>query len=55
MNSCEDASAVKNYSKSGQLLSQGQVGTLTIEARRIDGRWKVWNASDAAKVASCAQ
>jgi hypothetical protein len=55
IDSCEDASGVTNYSKSGELLSKGEIGTLTVEARRIDGRWKLWNATNAATATSCAQ
>ena len=49
---CEDSRNVKDYSKSGKYQGRGEVRTARLEARKVNGGWKIWDGSGE-KVTSC--
>jgi hypothetical protein len=53
LDACEDGTAIRIYDKKGKLLGAGESGTLTVEARRIDDRWKIWTSTNRQSVKSC--
>lgn len=45
LNVCEDGRKVENWRK-GNRVSNGVAAKLSLYARKIDGRWKIWDGDD---------
>jgi hypothetical protein len=53
MSTCEDASALFNVARDGTVVNKGTSVEVSIEVRRIEGVWKLWDGDDQ-EVKSCA-
>ena len=42
---CQDGSKVRVFDKSGKQIGRGSVSKLTLHARPVSGRWKIWSAT----------
>jgi hypothetical protein len=42
---CQDGSKVRVFNKSGKQVGRGSVSKLTLHARPVSGRWKIWSAT----------
>ena len=49
---CQDGSKVRVFDKSGKQVGRGSISKLTLHARPVSGRWKIWSATQEA-VKSC--